>query len=273
MNKNVRKGFTLIELLVVIAIIAILAAMLLPALARAKEKALKASCMSNERQWGLALTMYLDDNRGIFPLAKIPNGTANSPGGYDEDSPRWSDMIAFHAAGQGDSVWYNALPTYAGGKPMWEVATDPTAFIGSKSIHTCPSAASLPPDFDPMTRIIFNYGMNYKGITGLPGVAYGTNFNVSVVKNPSAFVFVSDVRAHASETPFYGTTPGNELGCSHCWVAQLSSRHVAGADLNFGDGHVGYFKYSYVCQNAGTKAVDPGNSDINWTYNGVMVAH
>src|ERR1700742_3086217 len=96
-RKNSGGGFTLIELLVVIAIIAILAAMLLPALARAKEKAYKAACMSNARQWGLALTMYLDDNRGNFPLAKIANGTPSSPSGYDEDSPRWSDLLAFHA--------------------------------------------------------------------------------------------------------------------------------------------------------------------------------
>ena len=261
----------MIELLVVIAIIAILAAMLMPALARAKEKAFKAACISNARQWGLALTMYLDDNRGNFPLAKIANGTTGALGDYDEDSPRWSDLLTFHAAGQGDSVWYNALPSYAGGKPLWDIASDPSGFIAAKTIHNCPTAASQPPAFDPTTRVIFNYGMNYKGNTGLPGVAYGTNFNTAAVRNPSAFVFLSDVRAHANETPFYGANPQNEIGCSHCWVAQLSSRHVAGANLNFADGHVGYFKYSYVCLNTGTKAADPGNSDINWTYNGVPV--
>jgi prepilin-type N-terminal cleavage/methylation domain-containing protein/prepilin-type processing-associated H-X9-DG protein len=73
-------GFTLIELLVVIAIIAILAAILFPVFARAREQARKASCVSNLRQLGLALQMYCQDNEGILPsMAARPSESPGLP--------------------------------------------------------------------------------------------------------------------------------------------------------------------------------------------------
>jgi prepilin-type N-terminal cleavage/methylation domain-containing protein len=269
--KNRGKGaFTLIELLVVIAIIAILAAMLLPALAKAKEAGNRSACASNMRQWGIALTMYLNDYAQDFPAAKIPNGTPDSPAGYNEDDPEWSDFPIFHAAGQGDGVWYNALPPYIASQPLWQIAANPTGFVLGKKIYDCPTAAENPPQLGS-NRVVFNYGMNYKGNYWLPGINYSTNFSANMVLHPSAFVFLSDVRANSSETPFYNTNPTNEIGPSHCWVTQLGSRHTAGANLCFLDDHVSYYKYAYVCSNLITTAGDPGNPDINWTANGVPV--
>lgn len=90
MNK---KAFTLIELLVVIAIIAILAAILFPVFARARENARRASCQSNLKQFGLAIEQYKQDYDGIYPYARKVGGADSWYGSYLEPYIKSRQMI------------------------------------------------------------------------------------------------------------------------------------------------------------------------------------
>jgi prepilin-type N-terminal cleavage/methylation domain-containing protein/prepilin-type processing-associated H-X9-DG protein len=264
--KMKRHGFTLIELLVVIAIIAIMASMLLPALAKAKESANRSNCLSNLHQWGLALDMYLDDNHQVFPDFSIANNTPGARGGYDQDNILWTDLSGFNAAGYGNSAWFNALPPYVVQKALWQYAPDPTNFVMSRCIFNCPDARFLPAEVDPMTRVAFCYGINFRATNGVAPAS--TPFKATEVVHPSAFVFFSDDRANSLETPFYGANPANDLGAPRGSLNHLSSRHSAGANLTFLDGHSAYYRYTYMAYQKGTKIGDPGQPDINWSYDG-----
>ena len=283
------RGFTLIELLVVIAILAILAGMLLPALAKAKAKAMKTVCLSNLKQWGLAQTLYVDDSGNKFPRTKIPNGTLPAP--YNEDQPKWSDLAAASAAGLGTDAWYNNLPRYMGEQALYNYSANPAAYVSGKSAFKCPTTASQPFDTtmlnyaDPTTsggRVPFTYSMNSKGGAASVGNAgvQGTTLTAGVdlrmehVMNPSAFVFLLDVRSQSNELPFYGPAANTSaLMSPQAYTSRASSRHGQGFNIAFADGHASWFKYSYACSNYNNfaKAVDPNVADIQWTYDGSVV--
>ena len=144
------RGFTLIELLVVISIIALLIALLLPTLARAKASALTVSCGSNLRQLGLVAQMYANDNLGMLPFAEgPPGGQIGAPSNGNLTGPT-------QAALAGDvSTWMLQFQPYLQSQPlsplaqynMWQwpipYPGSPEGWSGFSKVFMCPAASVL----------------------------------------------------------------------------------------------------------------------------------
>jgi prepilin-type N-terminal cleavage/methylation domain-containing protein len=270
-------GFTLIELLVVIAIIAILAALLLPALARAKEQGKRTLCLNNLKQWGQACSMYVDDSSQVYPRDKIPDATPGAAPGYNEDNPTWNDLADFYftVPSQGMDAWFNALPPYVAKPPLYYYKALENgnqgidSFNAGGNIFTCPSA-KIDPLVNVNLRVAFQYGMNSQALYDVPStIVY---LKSQMILHPASFVLFSEGRTLINETPFYGNTQKESDICKpQVYTTAFSSRHTAGGCITFNDNHAAWYQYAYVCSNALAKAADPGRPDISWSADGTRV--
>jgi len=123
------RAFTLIELLVVIAIIAILASLLLPALARAKQASHTVSCINNLKQWGTATQMYVGENDDYLPSDGSPNGDSNI--GWYMDLPRLLKIPTYH-----DMPWRTDAK-FDPGRSVWICPANPKRSNGTNLFHYC----------------------------------------------------------------------------------------------------------------------------------------
>jgi prepilin-type processing-associated H-X9-DG protein/prepilin-type N-terminal cleavage/methylation domain-containing protein len=235
-NSNWFAGaFTLIELLVVIAIIAVLAGLLLPTLAKAKEEGKIVNCLSNLKQLQLCWEMFADDNNGTL----VPNDDIsmfNDPGDENYNQTSWC---------QG---WPRTDTNTAGIQ-----AGLLFPYNTSTAIYHCPSDASQVADVNGnplptplfrtrsynMSQSVNGLGLLYDPDTGYSVDAYQPCFmKLSAVTNPTPthlFVFLDESEGTITDAQFGYPMPNEGYGV---WWDMPSNRHNQGANFSFADGHV-----------------------------------
>lgn len=289
-NASRRAAFTLIELLVVIAIIAILAAMLLPALARAKEQAKQAQCLSNFKQWGLALQMYTPDFNNVMPRDGMGQNEDYAPGSTvspGQDGNNYGYTINTGTP-QDPSAWFNLLPPYLNSPPLLTYfnnlqnarggsSTKATVYMpfpgnGIGPIFICPSAnmtlgtvASVLSGqgndgfFSYVMNIDLKREQNFTSAMPWPTMPKTTELGklaATVFMYDSCFDPITEV---VNASPQYNSVnPANRQN-------SFASRHNKGGIMTFLDGHAAFFKSSYITNNPSSGGeLEPILPDVIW---------
>ena len=180
-------AFTLIELLVVIAIIAILAAMLLPALSKAKARAQTISCLNNMRQWSLGFRLYAEDYGDQVP-----------------EEGNTIQSIADTASGNDPEAWYNSVSVLVGQKKLRDLyigtsATPPLP--GSRTIFSCPSCPAPNSTYaNPPTiaRAFFMYGENGRVCVNRSTRGAGGQTKFTNIRRPTDTILMAEVDPNSS---------------------------------------------------------------------------